>query len=146
MAAHIVKEYRRFEGLEIVSPYRADDCTLTSLATGIWPFDPVEHVFRCCPTLPAGIRQLMSEESLATTRLSPYAALLLPPISLDKAIDYCNQDPNTRILYRIREGLDLDQLAQFYEYLLDKIYPSISRTNLVEYARSLPSVKDPSIK
>lgn len=75
--------------------------------------------------------------------MSEYGALLLPPISLEKAIDYCNRASDTLMLYRIREGLNLDQLAEFYEYLLDKSYPGLQRTNLVEYSRSLPSVQMP---
>ena len=143
VAAHIVHEYRRLEGQELVSCFYADDAVLTSLATGVYPYDPADHPFQCCPTLPRGIRQLMSLESLSATRLSRYGAILLPPISLHTALQYCDQAADTVILYRIREGFHLNELAELYEHLLHKIYPELSPTNLVEYAQSLPTVQEP---
>ena len=139
VAAHLVSEYRRLEGLAIVSCYRADDCTLTSLAVGLDPEDPVGYRFRCCPTLTSGIRQLMCKESLSATRLSPYGVMLRPPISLESAKEYCDQAADTVMLYRIREGFDLEELAALYTHLLHKIYPELSGDNLVEYAGSLPT-------
>lgn len=136
VAAHIVSEYKQLVAREdriIMSPHLSDDCAMTALATGVWPLDVI-HPFRCCPTLPFGTRQLMCPESLLTTRLSTYGAFLLPPISLKTAIKYCNMGPETMMLYRIREGLSLSELGQFYQYLLEKIYPEVPTVNVVEYA------------
>lgn len=137
VAAHIASEYRRLEHLEIVNCDKSDDCVLTSLATGIYPFTSSENFFSCCPTLPLGVRQLMSQDSLLTRRNGRYGLLLLPPISLQTAIQYCEQASDSVILYRIREGLSLTELAEFYQYLLNKIYPTLQTTDLVEYAKSL---------
>lgn len=131
VAEHICSEYRRLEGLSIVSCYRADDAVLTSLATGIYPDKPSEHLFSCCPSLPLGARQLMSWDSLYTKRLGRYGMLLLPPISLTDAIQYIDRASNAVMLYRIREGFNLAELAEIYEHLLNKIYPSLSFTNLM---------------
>jgi len=143
VAAHIVDEYRRLEGLDIVNCYQADDALLTSLATGIYPRNHFEHVFHCCSMLPLGVRQLIWIDSLFTMRSSQYGMRLLPPISLRKAIEYCKKASATTMLYRIREGFDLDELAELYEYLLHKIYPELSCANLVEYAVSLPTTREP---
>jgi hypothetical protein len=137
VATHITNEYRRLEGLDIVSHRRADDCVLTSLATGVYPLGPSEHLFSGCPTLPLGKRQLMSNDSLLYTRLSRYGALLMPPISLEEAIQYCENGGDSIMLYRIRHGLTLEELANFYQYLLDKIYRDLPTIDLVEYAKSL---------
>lgn len=142
VAAHMVKEYKRLEGSEAVSCSRADDRALASLATGINRFKPSERVFTCCPTLKLGVRQLMCDRSFATQRLSQYGTILLPPISLKGAIRYCELSPKTTILYRIREGFELEQLAQLYEYLLHRIYPEVSSANLVGYVGTLPTMKN----
>lgn len=133
VAEHIANEYRRLEGLDIVSNNRSDDCVLTSLATGVYPLNDAEHQFECSTYLPFGVRQLMSWESFSSKRLSEYGALLLPPISLEQAIKYCDKAPSTLMLYRIREGLDLSDLAQLYQYLLHKIYPELTPIDLSDY-------------
>ena len=133
VAQHITNEYRRLEGLDIVSSNRSDDCVLTALATGVYPLNDAEHQFQCCPSLPFGVRQLMSEKSFSSRRLSEYGALLLPPISLEQAIRYCDKAPSTLMLYRIREGLGLPDLAQLYQYLLNKIYPELPSIDLGDY-------------
>ena len=125
VAQHIVSEYRKLEGLDIVSHSRADDCVLTSLATGIYPLNDAENQFSCCPSLPFGVRQLMCKDSPFTKRFSKYGLLLLPPISLPKAIEYCSQTTDTMMLYRIREGLSLNELTQLYSYLIKKHYPQL---------------------
>jgi hypothetical protein len=132
VATHIVNEYRRLEDLDVVSCYRADDCVLTALATGVYPFNHSEHAFRCCFTLPLGIRQLMSTQSLSTKRLSRYGVLLCPPVSFEQTIKYCEQASSSVMLYRIREGFELDKLAEFYEYLLHKIYPELPYVDLLK--------------
>jgi len=137
VAMHMVSEYRRLEGMDIVSHHRADDCVLTSLATGIYPFAPSEHWFCCCPTLPVGVRQLMCPQSLSTTRLSEHGALLLPPITLDSAKQYCEAALDSVILYRIREGLTLHELADLYTFLLNRIYPDTQTIDLKKYTFSL---------
>ncbi|MFI0434859.1 MAG: hypothetical protein ACH350_03890 [Parachlamydiaceae bacterium] len=137
VAMHMVSEYRRLEGMEIVSHHRADDCILTSLATGIYPFEPSEHWFCCSPTLPLGSRQLMCQQSFSTHRLSQYGALLLPPISLDEAKKYCESARHSVMLYRIREGLTLVELAELYDFLCRSIYQDLSIIDLKEYALSL---------
>ncbi len=137
VADHICSEYRRLEGSSIVSCYRADDAVLTSLATGIYPENPSEHVFSCCPSLPLGVRQLMSWDSLSTKRIGRYGMLLLPPISLTDAIQYIDRASNSVILYRIREGFTLPELAEVYERLLQKIYPNVESIKLIEYVESL---------
>lgn len=125
VAAHMVKEYRRLEGEECVDCYHADDCQLTSLATGINPCATDKNTFRCCPTLPRGIRQTMCKETDTIPRISRYGIYLLPPITLDEAIQYCELAPKTAMLYRIREGMTLDELSQLYNYLVNKIYPEL---------------------
>jgi hypothetical protein len=137
VAAHIVSEYHRLENEELISPNHADDGALTALATGLWPYDK-HHPFRCCPTLRKGIRQLMCHSSLETTRLSNYGALLIPPITLETAINYCKMAPDTMMLYRTNGGLNLKEIAQFYEHLLQKHYPQLKCESLVEYMDSLP--------
>ena len=37
-------------------------------------------------------------------------------------------------------GLDLDKLAEVYEYLLNNIYPELPKFDLAEYAYSLPTI------
>lgn len=146
VGTHIVKEYRRLEAMqeELISTAHADDSALTALATGVWPYDK-EHPFRCCSSLSFRVRQLMCEKSLSLSekdpsgdRLCRYGALLLPPISLEKALEQCRKAPSTMMLYRSREGLNLNELAQFYGYLLHKTYPELSCINLEEYVSSLP--------
>jgi len=143
VAAHITKEYRRLEaaGIDFIDPSHPDDCVLTSLATGVCPSNVCPsnkiHPFRCCPSLPFGVRQLMSLESFSTLRLCQFGALLIPPITLEQAIDYCQKASPTIILYRIREGLTLQDLAQFYEFVLQKNYPELPYIDLVKYVESL---------
>lgn len=138
VAAHMVSEYRRLEKMdvELISPAHADDGAITSLATGVWPYDKI-HPFRCCHTLPFGIRQLMSPESLSAPRLSQYGALLISPITLQEAINYCEQASPSIMWYRTRDGLNLKDLAQFYEYAMQKNYPELPQINLVNFIESL---------
>lgn len=138
VAEHIVKEYRRLEKSqnELISPDHADDGALTSLATGVWPYDK-EHPFRCCQTLPLGVRQLMSKESLTTKRLSQYGVLLTPISSLEEAIHYCNHGGNSIILYRTRDGLNLYEIVQLYQFLMKKNYPELSCIDLQEYLKTI---------
>ncbi len=134
VAAHIASEYRRLEKMkrELLSASHADDCVLTSLATGVNPLLK-QHPFRSCPTLPPGVRQGMSIESFGSPRISPYASYLLQPITLAQAIAYCEAAPPTMMLYRTREGFTITELAQFYEYLLQKNYPELPSIDLVGY-------------
>ncbi len=146
VAAHIVNEYRRLEGNYIVSHHVPEDLALNSLATGVFAYyDHIGHVegdpeFACCPTLPLGVRQLMCESSFSTLRFSQYGLQLFPAPSFEQTIDYCSQALNSVMLYRIRNGFDLDKLAEVYEYLLNNIYPELPKFDLVEYAKSLPPV------
>ena len=134
VADHMVSEYRRLEaaGESLISSFHADDCAMTALASGVYPYGK-KHPFRCCPNLPFGTRQLMCQNSLSTKRLSQYGTILLPPVSLNKAIDYCEQGSDTMMVFRIREGLSLQELGQFYQYLLQKSYPELYSVNIVEY-------------
>lgn len=139
VAAHIVREYRRLESLEepLIDCFHSDDCALISLATGVWPLTK-RNPFRCCPSLPLGIRQIMSTDSVDVIPFNPYGAFLTPPISLESAINRSNQTPNTLMLYRIKGGLNLNELAQLYQHLLFKYYPELSQINLTEYIKSFP--------
>jgi hypothetical protein len=141
VASHIVNEYKRLDGMEAVSHNHADDCTLTALATGICRSsgDP----FKGAPSLPYGIRQVMCKHSILTKRIAEYALLLTPPISLQSIIKYCEKAKDSVMLYRIREGFNLDELAEVYEYLLLKDYPELAIDDLLEYANSLPSIQEP---
>ena len=87
VAKHIVNEFYRLDEAHErrIDPNHSDDAAITSLATGVWPYDH-RHRFNCCPALPPGVRQLMCRESLSTSRLSKYGALLTPPITLDAAL------------------------------------------------------------
>lgn len=138
VAEHIINEYRRLEKLqnELISPEHADDGALTALATGVWPYDKA-HPFRCCLKLPFGVRQLMSKESLYTKRLSQYGVLLTPISSVEEAIQYCNQGGDSIILYRTRDGLNLVELAQLYEFLMKKNYPEQTCVDLQEYVKAI---------
>ncbi len=150
VATHIVNEYRRLEDSYVLSSdlQFAEDAILTSLATGVFPYyDYIEHIegtpeFTCCPTLPLGVRQLMCGSSFATTRLSQYGVELYPAPSFEQTIDYCSQGLNSAMLYRIRSGFDLDKLAEVYEYVLNNIYPELPKFDLVEYAKSLPTIRN----
>ena len=122
VARHMVKEYHRLEGQECVNCSHADDCQLASLATGIDPYGTETNTFRCCPTLPKGIRQIMCKETDTIPRLNKYGAYLLPPITLSEALHYCDIAPKTGMVYRIREGLSLEELTQLYDYLIKKTY------------------------
>ena len=82
----------------------------------------------------------MCGASYSTTRLSLYGVQLFPISSFEEAISYCQAGLKSAILYRIRDGLDLDKLAEVYEYLLNNIYPESSKFDLVEYAKSLPTI------
>lgn len=139
IAAHIVSEYKRLENLgeTLIDCYHADDCALTALATGVMPLSKKEkNPFRGHPSLPLGTRQLMSTDALNTKSFTPYGALLIPPISLEDAIDRSNQTPNTLMLYRTRGGLNLNELAKLYQHLLFKYYPNLSHIDLAEYIKS----------
>jgi hypothetical protein len=138
VAAHMVKDYRKLESMqvELISPAHVDAGAITSLATGIWPYDKI-HPFRCCPTLPFGIRQLMSPESFSATRLSQYGALLTSPITLEQAINYIEQASPFNMWYRIRDALNLRDLAQFYQYAMQKNYPELPQIDLVKFVESL---------
>lgn len=128
VARHIVDEYILLEqgNIEFIDCNHADDCALTALATGVWPFNK-PHPFVCFSKLPCGVRQLMCKESLDTTRLSQYGVLLFPIKSLEEAIGYIDRASKDVILYRMRDGLSLQELTIFYEYLLHKIYPEIQK-------------------
>lgn len=147
VAAHMVKEYRRLEGSAEVRWELPDDSVLTSLATGVNLLDPPEGDFTCCPSLTPGVRQLMCKRSFSSIRLKryrgKYGVMLLPPISVDSATHYIDQAPKTTILYRVREGFDLVELAKVYEHLLHKVYPKLSNSYLVDYASSLPAIRPP---
>jgi len=133
--------------MEAYLPF-AEDAILASLATGVFLYyDDIGQVkgdpeFICCPALPLGVRQLMCGLSLTTTRLSMYGVQLAPAPSFEQAIDYCNGALPRAILYRIRGGFDLDKLAEVYEYLLNNIYPELPKFDLVEFAKSLPVIRD----
>lgn len=134
VAEHMVNEYHRLEAIdeELISPYHADDCTITALATGVFPLEK-NHPFRCCPSLNPGIRQLMCRKSLSTTRLSKYGALLSPVKNLKEAIYYFDLARENVMLYRTRDGLTVNELARLYEYMLAKIYPQFGEVSLDFY-------------
>ena len=153
VATHIVNEYRRLEGNYMASDHFPEDLLLNSLATGVFPYyDSIGHVagdpeFTCCPTLPFGVRQLMCGSSLTATRLSLYGVQLAPTPSVAEAINYCRLGMKSVILYRISGGcvsssLDLDNLVEVYEHLLNNIYPELPKFDLVEYAKSLPTIRN----
>jgi hypothetical protein len=141
VAAHIVKEYRRLEALEeeLISPFHADDEAMAALATGVWPYNK-QHPFRCCPTLPRGVRQLMCFNSLSNERLNAYAVLLTPPITLEAALKYCKKASKTTMLYRIKGGLSLSEVGRLYDFLLHKHYPNLMVESLVDYAQSFHAI------
>jgi hypothetical protein len=154
VATHIVNEYRRLEGSYIVSHYPPEDLILTSLATGIFPyydyirdhdlqrgFKKWNLEFTCCPTLPQGVRQGMCGASFSTTRLSLYGVQLSPAPSFEEALNYCSVSLNIAVLYRFRAGFDLDTQAKLYEYLLHNIYPELPKIDLLDYAKSLPTIR-----
>ena len=143
VASHMIDEYKRLEGDDVLDASLSDDHILTSLATGIYPSGKIVNPFQTAPLLPPGIRQVMCNGSVLAKRIANYGVLLLPPITVHSAIEICKKAPDSVMLYRIREGLDLDQLAQVYEYLLHKNYPELEITDLVEYALSLPIIKEP---
>jgi hypothetical protein len=144
VAAHMVNEYNRLYELneKLLYPNEADDAILTSLATGIWPYSQ-EHPFRCCPSLPIGVRQLMSQDSLRAKhgRFTKYGLLLTPLESVDQAIAFSKKASPTTMLYRQRDGLGIQDLAKLYEHLLAKHYPEFSQIDLQEYVRSLEKVR-----
>ncbi len=158
MAVHIVNEYKRLEGSYMVSCHVPEDAVLTSLATGIFPYydylrDNNLHVgftkenlrFTSHPALLFGVPQVMCTSSFmitTATRLSQYGLLLFPPPSFEQTIDYCRGALHSVLLYRIRSGFDLDQLAEVYKYLMNNIYPELSIFDLVEYAKSFPAIHD----
>ncbi len=143
VASHIASEYRRLEGLEVVSNNRSDDGVIASLATGIDPYT-TPHPFRCCPSLPEGVKQFMCPKSFATKRLSSYGALLTPPIRLQEALVYSKKAKSTVMLYRTRLGFDLYELSRIYETLLRKCYPELPDAHLKDYVNTLPTIKEPS--
>ncbi len=124
--AHIIREYNRLKqaGEELIDPNHSDDAALTALATGVWPHGK-RNPFHCCPSLPSGVRQLMCINSLDTKRLSKYGALLTPVHSLQEATYYFDKASDKVILYRTRDGLDLNQFKILYEHMLSKIYPRL---------------------
>lgn len=140
VAEHIINEYNRLEsiGSELVSYNQADDCVITSLATGICPHVGEGH-FRCCSALQFGTRQLMCTEAYSAGRISKYGVCLMPPITLSLAMQYCELAGITPMLYRNREGFTLEEIAKLYEYLLHKIYPEIVHDSLLQYVESLIS-------
>ncbi|HEX2580040.1 MAG TPA: hypothetical protein VHK67_06545 [Rhabdochlamydiaceae bacterium] len=154
VAAHIVSEYRRLEGSYLASHYPPEDLVLTALATGIFPYyDYIgEHnlqqgfikkdlKFTLCPSLPFGVRQLMCGASYSTTRLSLYGVQLSPVPSFEEAIEYCKVSLSQAILYRMRSGYDLDKFAELYQFLLDNIYPDLPKVDLIEFAKTLPTIR-----
>lgn len=138
VAQHMVSEYDRIEKSEpsFIWHDKSDDCVLTSLATGIFPLG-WPHPYHPCPSLVPGEHQLMCKDGFSAPRINQYAVFLLPPISLSTAKQYCEMAGSTPILYRNREGFSLDELAQLYEYLLNKCYPNLEHINMVDYAKSL---------
>ncbi|MFI0434858.1 MAG: hypothetical protein ACH350_03885 [Parachlamydiaceae bacterium] len=146
VASHMAKEYRRLEGLELVDCDKSDDAVLLSLATGIYPFanpDSSSPSFCCCPTLPFGTRQMMDKELSPRDRINQFAVMLVPPISLKEAKQYCKQAPNSVMLYRIRDGLSIEELTELYAFLLRKTYKNISFINLRKYVESLIANESP---
>lgn len=139
VAEHMVKEYRRLEAddIELISPNHADDGALTSLATGVWPYDN-PHPFTCCPTLPFGVRQLMSYDSFAPKRISQYGVLLTPPITYKKALNICERAGLNKIIYRTNGDLSLSEIAELYQYLMKTNYPELPCIDLLEYSENLP--------
>lgn len=137
VASHMCDEYERLEsaGEELISCYHADDAAITSLCTGVWPYNN-PHPFNCCPTLIPSVRQLMSEESYNTRRFARYGLLLTPVNSLEEAISACDLASPDVILYRTRDGLSVEQIAKLYEHLLHKTYPELPSIDLVEYINS----------
>ncbi len=146
VAAHMVNEYKRLEGHDLLQPNLSDDHILTSLATGIYPKATLDNPFTPYPLLPPGTRQVMCENSTLTKRASDYGILLLPPITVRSAIALCDKAAPTVFLYRIREGFDLTDLAKVYDYLLNKSYPGLSTIDIVDYASSLPITQEPKSK
>lgn len=138
VANHIVNEYERIaiEDPEFVSHRQADDFVITALVSGVWPETP-NHPFRGCPSVPTRAAQLMTANSFAGNRITLYGVYLLPPITLQSAVEYCEQAGDTPILYRNREGLSLQELVQLYEYLLEKNYPALKPGILTEYLNLL---------
>lgn len=138
VAKHIVNEYNRLyhANEDLISSQHADDCALTALATGVWPLSDY-NPFVGYSRLPCGIRQLMCKESFDTTRFSQYGILLSPISSLEEGINIVNQTNKEVVLYRIRDDLNLEDLARLYEHLLSKTYRKLPKANLVEYAIKL---------
>ncbi|MEL7431754.1 MAG: hypothetical protein AAGI90_04395 [Chlamydiota bacterium] len=126
VAEHIVSEYNRLEtaGNECISPDHADDVVMTSLATGIYPFSH-DNPFRCCKALTLGCRQLLCHQSLNTKRFSRYGVLLSPVQSLEEALSDFDRASEEAMLFRIKEGLNLEELKYLYEHMLQKIYPEL---------------------
>jgi hypothetical protein len=145
VASHMVSEYRRLEGEEIVSHNHADDCVLTSLATGIFPFAS-SSPFTCCPSLQNGQRQIMCNNSFITKRVSDYGLLLSAPITLRSALKYSARAKNSIMLYRTPKNLHLNELAKLYEHLLETCYPELPAVDLIEYSNTLPTTQIASIK
>ena len=120
---------------DFITPYRADDGVLTSLAPGVWPYG--RNPFQCSPALPLGIRQMMCEDSLYSKRFSKYGLLLTPLTSINEGIKFCEEALPTIMLYRTRNDLSNEELAKLYEYLLNKNYPNLDRINVVEYFQAM---------
>lgn len=121
-AHHIVTEYERLKDHPFLYPDRyPDDCLLTALATGIWPLSP-ENPFKRYEGLPYNGKQFISEESLKSRALTPHGVFLDKIPSLEEALALCEAAPNTAALYRIKDGLTLDELKILYNYLLETIY------------------------
>jgi hypothetical protein len=142
VARHMVKEYHQLEieNFDLISPHRADDVVMTSLATGIYPALK-KHPFTPCPSLPIGVRQVMCKGSLPKTRLSELAAWLAPPINFHDAMKYCYEAPSTVLIYRTRGGLSLAELGQYYNYLLARHYPHLNCQDIYKYASQLEVYK-----
>lgn len=126
VAKHIVDEYSRLEKThwDIVSPHRADDAVLTSLATGVYPYQK-NHPFKRYGKLPIASRQIMTKRSLSQSKMAntTYATHIYEnEVTYTKAWRLIEQAPPSTILYRIRDKLTLSQLETIYEYLIKKHY------------------------
>jgi hypothetical protein len=137
VAQHMVNEYNRLYSVreDFITPYRADDGALTSLATGVWPYG--RNPFQCSPKLRLGTRQVMCEDSLLSKRFSKYGLLLTPLKSLSEGIKFCEEASPTVMLYRIKDDLNNLELAELYEYLLNKTYPNLNRINIVDFFKEM---------
>lgn len=110
-----VESYRQFEKSDdeqIVTAY-PDIFSLTSLATGIFPFE-ASLCIHCSDALIPRIRELMLEDSLKTSRVNEYGVLLYPINSLQKALAYCDLYHDALVLQRMHNRLIFNDLFESY--------------------------------